>query len=311
MSLVSIIVPSYNHASFLRERLHSIFNQTYCNYEVIILDDASTDNSLEIAKEFESNPKLRVISSNSINSGSVFRQWQKGIELALGEYIWIAESDDYCELEFLETVMQIFESNSNLALVYSGSKAINKEGAVLWNSPLTNRTEFYQGDQFIQQKMIFGNSVFNASMAVFKKSCLPSSLSQVLNFKFCGDWLFWILVAKQGEVASIGKHLNYFRNHDKDVSQQSFKSGLYFDEYIKLQKVLLEQRLISFFTYKKALYKRWQELKLSNLDDVAKFKLIHTFQNEFSKFELTLWLVYFNIWWPILSRIKNLVKKIF
>jgi hypothetical protein len=159
--------------------------------------------------------------------------------------------------------------------------------------------------------MVFGNAVFNASMAVFKKSCLPSSLTQVLNFKFCGDWLFWILVAKHGEVASIGIHLNYFRNHDKDVSQHSFKSGIFYDEYLKLQKVLLDQKIISFFTYKRALFERWQSLKTTEIETSVKINLLKYYRKNFNLFEFVFWLIFRNVWQPMLLRINIFFKWIF
>ena len=95
--LVSIIVPNFNHAHFLRQRLETIYNQTYKNFEVILLDDASTDNSQNILREFQKihsdNTRLLI---NEKNSGGVFYQWRKGIEISRGDLIWIAESDDFC-----------------------------------------------------------------------------------------------------------------------------------------------------------------------------------------------------------------------
>ena len=83
--LVSVIVPNYNHARYLKQRLDTVFNQTYQNFEVIILDDKSTDNSLEIINQYKDNPHLSQIVVNEQNSGSPFKQWDKGIKLAKGE----------------------------------------------------------------------------------------------------------------------------------------------------------------------------------------------------------------------------------
>ena len=104
---VSVIVPNYNHAPFLRRRLDSIFNQTYQDFEVIILDDCSSDNSKEIIEQYRNRPQITHIVYNEVNSGSPFKQWAKGFDLAKGEYIWIAESDDWAELNFLEETVQI------------------------------------------------------------------------------------------------------------------------------------------------------------------------------------------------------------
>ena len=76
---VSIIVPNYNHARFLTQRLESIFNQTYQDFEVILLDDGSTDNSVEILEKYGKNDKVSALIFNIENSGSTFKQWVKGI----------------------------------------------------------------------------------------------------------------------------------------------------------------------------------------------------------------------------------------
>ncbi len=99
--LVTVIVPNYNHAPYLKRRIESILNQTYQDLELIILDDCSNDNSIDIIKQYQNHKKISHIERNEKNSGSPFKQWQKGIELAKGEYIWIAESDDYADPEFL------------------------------------------------------------------------------------------------------------------------------------------------------------------------------------------------------------------
>ena len=91
-SLVSIIIPNYNYAQFLEERLSSILEQSYTNYEIIFLDDASQDNSLEILQKYQKYiDKFEV---NQINSGNPFVQWNRGVRLARGDYLWIAEADD-------------------------------------------------------------------------------------------------------------------------------------------------------------------------------------------------------------------------
>ncbi len=106
MAEVSVILPNYNHGKYLDERIGSIINQTFQDFELIILDDHSTDNSKSIIEKYRSHPKISHIEYNAINSGSPFRQWNKGIEVSRGSLIWIAESDDSCKLNFLEETVQ-------------------------------------------------------------------------------------------------------------------------------------------------------------------------------------------------------------
>lgn len=103
--LVSVIIPNYNHAAYLRQRIDSVLSQSFDDFELILLDDCSTDNSREVLESYWQHPKLSHLIYNETNSGSVFRQWQKGIDLAKGEFIWIAESDDYAHPQFLEKLL--------------------------------------------------------------------------------------------------------------------------------------------------------------------------------------------------------------
>lgn len=83
--MVSVIVPNYNHASYLVARIESILNQTYQDFELILLDDCSTDDSREVLLKYKDNPKVTHLVFNEQNSGSPFIQWHKGVQLAEGE----------------------------------------------------------------------------------------------------------------------------------------------------------------------------------------------------------------------------------
>ena len=93
MPTVSVIVPNYNHAPYLRQRIESILDQSHQDFELILLDDCSTDGSRDIMESYRGDPRVSHIVYNEANSGSTFRQWDKGIELAQGECVWVAESD--------------------------------------------------------------------------------------------------------------------------------------------------------------------------------------------------------------------------
>ena len=97
MPKVTVIIPNYNHAKFLPRRIESVLNQTFQDFEVVFLDDSSTDNSLEIFNNYSTDKRIRLI-QNNVNSGSPFKQWIKGLRESKGEYIWIAESDDFADV---------------------------------------------------------------------------------------------------------------------------------------------------------------------------------------------------------------------
>ncbi len=91
---VSVILPNYNHSKYLKQRIDSILNQTFQDFELILLDDNSPDDSVDIIESYRDHKRVSHIHLNKENSGSTFKQWERGFSLAKGEYIWIAESDD-------------------------------------------------------------------------------------------------------------------------------------------------------------------------------------------------------------------------
>ena len=221
---VSIIIPNYNHAAFLQQRLNSVFNQTFQDFEVILLDDASTDRSSELLQTYVVCPKVSHVVLNTQNSGSPFKQWEKGIALAKGEYIWIAESDDYCELSFLETVMQQFGQHHNLGVIYAQSIDVDAQGKMLlhrkeytkaFEPNIWERNFIMNGREFIDKYLKVKNVIPNASAVVFKRDLVESSFftSNLLDMKMCGDWLFWIQLVLKTRIGFVKQELNYFRNH--------------------------------------------------------------------------------------------------
>ena len=118
--LVSVIIPNYNYAHYLEERMDSVLNQTFQDFEIIILDDASTDGSIKVIEKYKSHPKIASVVINGSNSGSPFKQWKKGIQLARGKYIWIVEADDVADLSFLETTVRLAETYPDTAICHVG-----------------------------------------------------------------------------------------------------------------------------------------------------------------------------------------------
>jgi glycosyltransferase involved in cell wall biosynthesis len=222
--LVSVIIPNYNHAPFLPERLNSILGQTVQDFELIILDDASTDNSIQVIKEHLSGYSYRLF-INSLNSGSPCSQWLKGINLANGKYIWIAESDDSCDDSFLQQMLNAMEQGHCLS--YCRTASIDEHGELAPENPYwpdcidPNRwgaTFIADTIDFNKRFMTSANCIPNASSVVFRRdralTCLNVSnlLSKVLRV---GDWIFWhhYLCIGTGSLFFKNEPLCYFRYH--------------------------------------------------------------------------------------------------
>ncbi|MBB4035896.1 glycosyltransferase involved in cell wall biosynthesis [Dysgonomonas hofstadii] len=233
--LVSVIVPNYNHNHFLAQRLDSILNQTFQDFELIILDDCSTDNSRDIIEKYRTSEKVSHVIYNEKNSGSPFLQWQKGLSLARGEYIWIAESDDYSDLIFLEKMIFLLKNNLSCNISYCCSHLIDENGNILpidWDRNKQERyaVNVFDGKQFLKARMLFDNSIYNAGMAVFRKSAYKNIGNEFTKYTFCGDWYFWNKICIQGTVIRYCDKLNYFRQHSDKVTPRADSEGIKFIE---------------------------------------------------------------------------------
>ncbi|WP_144893005.1 glycosyltransferase family 2 protein [Flavobacterium tiangeerense] len=258
--LVSIIVPNYNHEKYLVQRLDSIFKQSYTNYEVILLDDCSTDNSQTILLEYAQHPKVSHCVFNEDNSGNTFVQWSKGLQLAKGEYIWIAESDDFCEINFLEEVVKPMLDDKEVVLSYCQSNRVDEMGKITgsWlNHTNDLDTELFLnnfvmgGNEFIEKFLIYKNVIPNASGVVFKKSRVVQlgnlDLDPIL--KYSGDWLFYLKLLSNHKTAFISEYLNNFRYHKKSSIANSVQTENI--RLIILRVIKMRIKLISFFSKEK------------------------------------------------------------
>ena len=106
---VSVIVPNYNYANFLEQRLNSIVQQTFRDFEIIFLDDASSDASVALVQE-KFSTVIGTMDINPVNTGNPFVQWNRGVRQSRGKYIWIAEADDFCNPTFLEKMVDALKA---------------------------------------------------------------------------------------------------------------------------------------------------------------------------------------------------------
>jgi len=223
MPKVSVIIPNYNHAQFLEQRIESVLNQTFQDFEIIFLDDASTDNSKEVFSKYSSHPKISHVIFNETNSGSPFKQWNKGFGLSTGEYIWIAESDDYAEPTILEKLVQKLDAHPRVGLAYSQSWQVDKNGSILstmdwWTDDLDickwKNDYIVSGADECANYLVVKNTIPNASAVIFRHCFITELDSDIEKFKLCGDWLFWIKILLKCNIAFVAEPLNYFRTHE-------------------------------------------------------------------------------------------------
>lgn len=223
--MVSVIIPNYRHAPYLRERIESVLAQDYDAFEVIILDDCSPDNSREIIESYREHPRVSHIVLNEENSGSTFAQWNKGFALARGEYIWIAESDDVADATLLSTLVKGLQQHPEASVAYCHSRLIDADGRVLSEQNTRNRApkgkvSVHRSERFLRHLLLF-NYIYNASMAVFRRVALKQVDDGYRRYRYCGDWHFWASICASGDVIEVHDMLNSFRQHKAKVTVDS------------------------------------------------------------------------------------------
>lgn len=252
LPLVSVIIPNYNHARFLDQRLQSVLNQTYRNIEVIILDDCSTDNSLEVIEKYRSDTRIVDVIVNEKNSGNTFLQWDKGIHLAQGELVWIAESDDYCELNMLEELVKAYMKKRNTVLSYSTLTLVNESG-ITTSDIKKYKNQSFSSSQYLRRYLSLANFVRNASCAIFSREAALNVSSDYMHFLGAGDYLFWVEVVAHGRVTIVNKGLSYFRRHSNTVTDKRDSDGTNFCAEKDILSTILSFKKICFLR-KKLIY---------------------------------------------------------
>jgi len=237
---VGILVPSYNHAKFISNRIDSILSQTFQNFTLYIVDDCSSDGTWELLQQYKSNQKV-ILDRSKKPSGSPFTYYKRYFLEFKHDYWWIAESDDQASSDFLDRLLNILEQQKNFSFAYSSSTIIDVDGnkistsrpflekyfsEINWNRSQTIATRIGLG------LLTRGQFVPNLSSMLFRSSALDfRKLSSIGNFKLAGDWFFVILLQRSGDGYYLNDELNFFRNHEstaRNTTQSNAKSSEYF-----------------------------------------------------------------------------------
>lgn len=247
--LVSVIIPNYNHANYLPQRIESVLNQTYSNLEILILDDCSPDNSREVIADYaRKDARIRTV-FNQENSGSTFKQWNKGIELTKGKYIWIAESDDYACPDLLAKLVAKLEVDEAIGLAYCDSWHVyearqrverNPEYYTRMDDSLWTHDFVLDGHALITRFMSYANIIPNASAVVLRRAVLARVAPPDGSWQLVGDWLYWASIMAVSKVAFVAEPLNYFRFHGNNVRSSKITNGLALLEFVRALKPLRE-----------------------------------------------------------------------
>jgi glycosyltransferase involved in cell wall biosynthesis len=207
--LVSICIPSYNSGEFIKQTLESVLAQTYSHIEVVVTDDVSKDNTVQIARSI-SDPRLKV-HLNERNLG-VVENWNRSIELASGEYIKIMGADDLLDPTCIEEQMKVFlTTKENIVLVSSYKYVINhKNKLIVYKRGM--KENVIDGTEAIKRSVIDGSNIIGEPVAgLFRKEDFMKAGKYRVCPIYMIDMDLWARILKQGKLYVIPKPLYSFR----------------------------------------------------------------------------------------------------
>lgn len=299
MTKVSVVVPNYNHSNYLQRRLESIFDQTFQDFEIIFLDDASTDNSVQLFRNLTKGHAVTEI-LNDTNSGSPFIQWNRGVTKATGEYLWFAESDDWADKNLLSELVNVLDSNPGVGIAYCQSNFIDEQDQVigsnleftkdLVNPLLWNNDFIMDGKTFCQKYELFKNPVHNASSALIRKSIWDKVGPADEGMIRCGDWMQVVKLLEVSDIGFVSRHMNYYRNNPatwKPDYPQIFKIKL--EEYQILSYIKSHFNVPTDAADRRAsqLCREWvgRVIYNSNCSEYEKFKNVYKYYKLYNRFD--------------------------
>lgn len=256
--LVSVVVASYNHARFLERRMDSLIRQTYRALEVIVIDDRSTDNSVEVLQRYTTDPRVRLVVRDQ-NGGWVAVSNQ-GVELARGEFLMFANCDDSCDPKLIECLVAAMRANPTAGIAYCRSWLTDENDAILAD-------DFIIRERAFRRRCETDTLIDGRTMAAFlMESCVIPNLSAALfrrdvylaagmlspSYRVVCDWNLFFRVVECADAFYIAEPLNNFRQHGTTI-RSSTKHRAIYDEYFHL--LLGELHLHEFSFYQRARFR--------------------------------------------------------
>jgi glycosyltransferase involved in cell wall biosynthesis len=215
---VSFVVPCYRYAHLLRECIDSILCQTYGNFEVLIIDDCSPDNTSEVAQSFR-DPRVKYF-RDELDLGHV-RSKNRGISLARGKYIWIIDADDYLRRSYiLQRYVDLLESHSNVGYTFCSGVGVKNglETDTLPYSVYGNRDQIIKGHVLL--KKILRDNVILAASAMVRRECYEKISFYSSEISWGEDWYLWCVFALYFDVGYFAEAMVCYREHDLSLTRR-------------------------------------------------------------------------------------------
>lgn len=247
---VSVVIPNYNYARYLDERFRSILDQTYRDYEIIFLDDASTDDSVaRVRARFGAH--IHRFDVSAANSGNPFVQWNRGVSLCRGEFVWIAEADDSCTPDFLGRMVAALDQSARIGMAYCCAAPVDDAGRVIdpgfYHSYVADldgsrwHADFVaDGREEVRRHLARKNTVTNVSGVLFRREAYTGAGRAPEHMSMCGDWLAYCRILHDWDLAYVAAPMNFHRQHTAKHTLNSVLDLTYFREFLQVQQYLAD-----------------------------------------------------------------------
>lgn len=237
--LVSLVVASYNHAGFLARRMDSLVGQTYQNIEILVIDDCSPDNSVEILRRYETQPKVRLVIREK-NGGWVTVSNQ-GVDMSSGEFVLFANCDDDCDPRMVERLVDALQQHPSAGIAFCRSLMVDEDDRVLGDDFSIREASFRQRcsrDTLLSKAeasrfLLHSCVIPNLSAALFRRECFAEAGYLSSEYRVCCDWDLFFRVAARYDIAYVAEPLNRFRQHKATIRSVT-KDRVVYEEYFRL-----------------------------------------------------------------------------
>lgn len=246
---ISVVIPLYNAEQYVQETLESVLSQSYTNFEIIIVDDCSTDNSVEIVKSIKDN-RIKIY-TNSCNRGIAYTR-NKAISLSKsGNFIALLDDDDIAPPERFQKEVEYLENHPDIDIVCGHCRFINEEGNIIplrqWNVP--------QNPSYVKACLMMGNIIPNGSAMIRKDFLQRHAIQYEDNMLGMEDYRFWIECSRYGKIGAIDEILLYWRiGHESETKRR--------DTHNKEEKLKLDRENKRYALEMNGYYLKEQEMDL-------------------------------------------------
>lgn len=273
MPKVTIITASYNYAKYIGETIESVINQTYSDWEMLVIDDGSKDNSVEVINEYtKKDLRVKLLTHPNNENRGLIETLKYGISQAQGEYIAFLESDDYISNNYIEKKLEIFSKDKSIGLVYNKIKmfdSIPLQKYINWIKRIDRYWLKHNYAHNIHQLFALENYIPTFSCVMLKKELLQDINWKSPNPAWIDIWL-WIQISKKCNIYCYPEELTFWRIHNDSYINNAVKTPEYGYSFYKklLCSRIIEiksKRILILFYISKLLrllvYKYWCIIK--------------------------------------------------